>query len=1256
MITHLHLHDQYSVLDGLGKAKDYCEKAKSLGMTSLALTNHGNVDGCVQWQKACKEAGIKPIFGVEAYIVDNLEEKVKKENRSHVTLLALNQTGWQSILRMLSVANINGFHYRPRIDFDLLLNNSDGIAVGSACSSSYLWRDINKTRTGLWLLEKLLKRGVFCYVELMPIDMELQRQTNLMGVEIARKYSLPLVATNDCHYVNKEDKFAHEVLLAMQSKKTWNDPTRWKFSIDTLYLQTREEMAENFRAYSGVQEGIFQEALSYTNRLAEKCKLSLDPIDVQLPDVDIKEYSGMAPNDQLFNLVMDGFEEKKKKHNWIAADEDKYLDRIAEELGIITALGFASYFLIVYELINWCKEENIMTGPGRGSVGGSLVAFCLGITKVDPFKYDLVFSRFISEARIDLPDIDMDFEKRYRERVVQHLKDIYGEYNVIGISNFLKMKGKSAVRKVSRVFELPNVDVSKACDAIITRSGGDMRADFSVVDAFETFEDGKRFKEKYPVQADLAIKMEGLIMGHGRHAAGICVSKFDLRDGKLMNYALRAGTLVSNWDKKDGEHNGLMKLDVLGLQSLDVLHLSQDLIRERHGVEIDYDTLTLDDPKVLAEFNSGNCLGIFQFNGNSIMRFCRDIGIEDFEGIVALNALHRPGTLKSGTIHDYKDRKHGVQSFTYPHPMVEEITKSTYGIIVYQEQVMRLMYECGGLPWRTTDTIRKAVSKSQGEAQLMKFKDQFVNGCEEKGTLTREKAEEIFDVIKTFGSYGFNKSHAVEYSLIAYWEMWLKVYYPTEFMCALLSIGNEAKKAEHIQEARRIGLKFHLPDINRSKGEEWVADDDGDLLIPLLEIKGIGPKAVQEIIIARERGGPFESLEDLTKRVDKRVVNSKIRKLLDECFCFSEKDTCDFSEQQLDDLSKYFNFSLSNDPMYKYRKVLKEVRRFVTVNPIRKAVGNGDLIWGLADKITYQIKAASEDGIAYSGCYGQLKDEENNYIMMNFERELYNTRKDEVEHAEGRWMIVRISGKRHDSMTVSEIWFADDLLQGNFSGLKTYENGQMNYIHLVERRDITNQIMEVEVDQQRLALIDCQRCELREHAKSPVYPDHGRYNAMIFGEAPGRDEDKDGLGFIGASGSIIWRGDRARNCIGLAEYGFTRDDFWVSNFAKCYPGSLKTPKPKHLKTCEIWWRREVEAIRPFVILSFGNTGLQALTGEGKGIMEASGKVVWNDELGCFVVYCLHPAACLYHSENAEIYNRGILSFLDVFLNAGFGDV
>lgn len=1249
--THLHLHDQYSTLDGLGTAEKYCERAKEIGFQSLAVTNHGNVDGCIQFQKACDASGIRPIFGCEAYIVPDLSVKKKGEKKAHISLLAQNITGWQNILKMLTVANLDGFYTRPRIDSDLLIDHCEGVAVGSACVSSYLrW----PKGQGVILANRLSKRGVTVYLELMPIDMDIQREFNVNLCNLSEKYGWPLVATNDCHYVLREHSRNHEVLLAMQTKKKWSDPTRWRFDVDTLYLQTVEEMETNFKIYGGIDEKYWREAMENTSMIADTCDVRLEKKEVILPNVYIEKYSDMSPEDQLMRLMLDGWMERKKKHPWITPDkEEQYINRMMEEYGIICGLGFANYFLIVWELIHWCRKNGIMTGPGRGSVGGSLVAFCLEITEVDPLKYDLVFSRFISEARIDLPDIDMDFEDRKREDVIQHLRDLYGEYNVIGVSNFMKMHGKSALRSVSRVFDVPNAEVNRACKAIITRSGGDMRADFSLIDSFETIEDGKRFYQMYRDVADIAIDMEGLIMGHSRHAAAAVVSGEDLRLGTRCNYADRKGKFACNWEKNDSEYNGLMKLDILGLNALTILNETRQLLLDRRKVKINYDVLPLDDVETLAEFNKGNCVGVFQFNGNSIMRFCRDIGIEEFEDVVALNALHRPGTLKSGTIHNYKDRKHGIEKVFYPHPMIEDITKDTQGIMLYQEQIMRIMYECAGLGWKTADTIRKAVSKSQGEAQLMKFRESFIEGCKRMQTLSQEDAENIFETIKTFGGYGFNKAHAVEYSLIAYWEMYLKIHHTTEYFMAYLSCGNDSKKDDMIQEARRLGLKIIVPDINLSESETWQGDMDGNLLIPFQEIKGVGPVASDEIVEKRNEGGPFKSFQDFLNRVDKRKVNSRVQSLLRDCYCFDEdKAICnlDDDEEKLEALSQFFNFSLSNDPMYKYRAAINRVRNYIPIRKITDVTGRGDLVWGYIDKITYQIKTASADSIGYSGCYGQLKDEDSNYIMINFTKELYAERKDDLEHSEGRWMIGQVIGRRDDALTISRIWYGEDLLTGNIS---------LPMLRMIENTNVTNTILNspyinIKGDKLATSLFDCAACELRSECRQPIYPDHGRYNAMMIGEAPGRNEDANGLGFVGDAGDIIWFGDAARDCVGLSSYGLSRDDFWVSNFVKCWPRITRTPKQKHINICRHWWMKEVQKVNPFVILAFGNTGLNAIKGQKSGIMDASGTVEWIDELNCWVVYCLHPAAVLYQSENNVYYNKGIMSFLNVFLNVGFG--
>jgi len=470
MFTHLHVHDQYSFLDGYGSAKQYCERAKELGMKAIALTNHGNIDGAIKWQIACKEVGIKSILGVEAYIVPDLMVKEKGEKRGHITLLAKNEKGWENISKMLTYANIDGFYYKPRIDPELLLDHLDGVLVMSACYASFIYMD-----GGIDLLEELIAKRVDIALEIMPHDIEGQSEHNKLIVALADKYELPLVATNDCHYVTAEQADEQEVLLAMQSKKKWKDENRWRFDTQTLFLTSAEEMKGLFKKQKALPAKVVNEAIANTNMIADKCNLFIEKKDVLLPKPDVPGYEDIDENGQLIQLTLDGFEERMKKHDWIDKNNrQEYLDRISEELEIIIAQGFARYFLIVWELINWCKNpddggEPVMVGPGRGSVGGSIVAFCLHIIQVDAIKLNLVFSRFISEGRIDLPDIDMDFEDIKRDRILEHLKKTYGKHNVAGLSTFAKMHGRGALRDVARVFDVPLAEVDKAAKSIVVR-------------------------------------------------------------------------------------------------------------------------------------------------------------------------------------------------------------------------------------------------------------------------------------------------------------------------------------------------------------------------------------------------------------------------------------------------------------------------------------------------------------------------------------------------------------------------------------------------------------------------------------------------------------------------------------------------------------------------------------------------------------------------------------------------------------------
>lgn len=1271
--AHLHIHNEYSLLDGYGKAEQYAKKAKAMGFEHIALTNHGNVDGAIKWQEEMEKVGIHPIMGAELYMVPDRNVKEKGEKRYHVNLLCRNGIGWKNLLKMISISNLEGFYYRPRIDPETLIENCEGLIVMSACIGSFTHME---TDVAFNLIRTLQNKGVPVLLEIMPNKFPGQKEHNKAMLELSEVMNIPLVATNDCHYIDRENAELQEVMLAMQTHKKWADPERWKFDVDTLYLKSVDEMYEGLKDI-GIPEVIALESVARTIDVANMCSLKIKKKKVRLPRPPIRDDIDKMPDDDaLYSLTIEGLEDRIAKHPEMADKYDEYTDRIADELSTIINLGFSRYFLIVYELIHWCQRVGIMTGPGRGSVGGCLVAYCLGITQVDPIKYNLIFSRFISEARIDLPDIDMDFEDIKRPMILEHLKDIYGEYNVIGLSTFAVMRGKGAIRDVSRVFDVPIVEVNKAAECIVTRSGGDARSDYSIKDAFDTFEDGKVFKTKYPKVCNIAMALEGQVKGCGRHAAAMCVSQFDLRNGLNSAYVMRSKTLTANWDKVDAEYMGLMKLDVLGLNALTILNECKRLIIESgkkmiiDGKKTDFDfyKIPMDDPKVFEGLTAGHGIGVFQFNTQGAMRICREIGVEDFEEMIAINALNRPGTLRSGMIPIYKRRKTGEEETTYLHSYIENITKDTYGIILYQEQIMHLMHDLGGLQWKTTDMIRKVISKSKGEEQFDKFKKMFIDGCIERKTVSEKEAETIFEELKYFGSYGFNRSHAAEYSMIGYWQMWLKIHFTTEFLVAYLSYGptHEDKKKEIIAECKRLGLKIALPDINKSLSKEWTADDNV-ILTPFQEIKGVGPTAADVIVKLRDEGGPYKDEEDLLKRLEdnklKSKCNSRVRKLLNELGCWetTEDRLESKTEEELEKLSEYFNFNLSNDPMYRYRKMIKRISEKLDMTALDCIVGpelQKDVFkfhFGLIDVLKFGFKDRANKKMTdlggdqtakdFGGVYAYFKDD-TDYITLTFGGDLYKNKKNEIEHCEGEWLLAKAQcTKNEGNIHTNEIWFGNDLLQGKASGLG---------IDLA--RTVQDQEIRVLIDHfQNKDINNCDLCELRKECNKPVWPSVGSFNISIVGEAPGFNEDKSGAGFVGDAGELLWGTRTLRGLKGLLAYGFDRSNFHITNICKCYPKKTKTPKKKHIKACgSNYLDVELATIKPFVILAFGNTGLKFFKSQDTGIMDLSGTTEWSDKYNCWICYSSHPASALYSPDSVGYLHRGIENFVSVISDLGFG--
>ncbi len=861
---HLHLHNEYSVLDGVGTSKQYAELAKELGQTALAITNHGNIDGAIEHQKQCIEAGINPIIGCEMYMVPDLKIKQRGEKRYHITLLVENQTGWENLLQLLTIANIEGNYYRPRIDHENLKKHLEGLVVLSACSASFLHMGNSDNYVANYV-DIIGKDRIF--FEVMPHDLDDQVKTNKEAVRLSKKYGIKLVATNDCHYPTEKATLHQEVLLAIQTKKSWNDPKRWKFNCDGLFLRSYDEMFEAFEDQGVLSKTQIKKALRQSNKVAEICQgFRIEQQPVFLPS--IKNF----PSDEdeiifLENRIHRGF--KKRLRGFSYDEKQLYKARIEEEMELIISKGFQRYFLILWDLIVWCKKNDIMTGPGRGSVGGSLVGYLLYLHDANSLVYGLEFFRFVSADRNDLPDIDIDFQDDKIDEVRGYLEDKYGVNNVAGLSTFLKMKGRMALRDVARVFDVPLQEVDFAAKGIVDADEGE-----EISTSLKESPELKRFAKKYPQVVEIAAALEGQIRGYGQHAAGICVSATDLTNGKNCNLVIRKKVVVCNWDMRNAEYCGLMKLDALSLKSLTVLNATRKMIMRNHGADIDYKALSFDDPKVFEQINLGHTNGAFQIGSDGLTNYCQDLKIDSFQTVYAAAALWRPGPMQSGMTEEYAKRKNKKRKIEKIHPVFDKITQETFGVIVYQEQVMKAVNQLSGIPMSTCNKIRKIMGKSMGNAAFDKYKDEFLQGCKNLGLVAEDKAIQIWDMMSKFGGYGFNLSHSVEYSMVTYWDMWSKTYYPNEYLACCLSRGDKEKNKGYMKEARRLKLTINMPKIGASHATEWNADTNGKLYAPFASIEGVGPPTAKLIAAAKladkkRRGffnaGPSQKIKGVDK-------------------------------------------------------------------------------------------------------------------------------------------------------------------------------------------------------------------------------------------------------------------------------------------------------------------------------------------------------------------------------------------------------
>jgi len=881
---HLHLHSQYSLLDGAIRFKDAFDLAKKYRMDAVALTDHGNMFGVVEFYQMAIKHGIKPIVGCEIYVspASRFEKKAIEgtEGAYHLTLLVKNRTGYFNLIKLVSLGYLEGFYYKPRVDKELLSKYNEGLIALSGCLKGEITAharrgEMKKAIQSAGDYQKIFDHRRF-FIEIQNNGVENQLQVNERLLEIGHQLSLPMVATNDCHYLHRKDAKAHEVLLCIQTGKTLQDSDRMKFSTDEFYFKSPQEMTDLFQNTP--------EAITHTVEIAEQCNLELRFEEKHIPKITVP--SGESLDTYLEKLSKEGLEKRLISHQEEKEFKDrsiKYFARLEEEMKIIESMGYSGYFLIVADFIRFAKGRGIPVGPGRGSVAGSLVAYALNITDLDPIEYDLIFERFLNPGRkSSMPDVDVDFCMEGRDEVIQYVMDKYGKENVAQIITFGKMQARAVIRDVGRVMDLPYAEVDRIAKLIPSTP-----LNISLDLALNQEPQLKELIKKDPRVDSLfsvAKSLEGLTRHASTHAAGVVISNKSLME-YLPLYRGQNGELMTQYPMKEVEAIGLVKFDFLGLKTLTVVNHAIQHIEKNHGVKIEVSQIPLDDPKVFTSLGSGSTLGIFQLESSGMRDLLIKLKPENFREIIALVALFRPGPLKSGMVDEYIKRKHGKETIRYDLPELKEILKDTYGVIVYQEQVMRIASSLANFSLEDADILRRAMSKKDPKEMDLQ-KEKFLVGAK-RNRINPTKAEKIFDLMAKFAEYGFNKSHSAAYALIAYQTAYLKAHYPLEFMAALLTseVQNADKILKYIAECREMGIEILPPDINESDKNFTVIGNQ--IRFGLAAVKNVGEAAIDVIMMDREGKGEFKSLYEFCYRVDLRKVNRRVVESLIKCGAFA---------------------------------------------------------------------------------------------------------------------------------------------------------------------------------------------------------------------------------------------------------------------------------------------------------------------------------------------------------------------------------
>lgn len=878
--VHLHLHSYYSLLDGAISIEKLAEVSKAQSAPAVAITDHGNMFGAVEFYSKLSAVGVKPILGCELYLLSKGSRTEKSQINdgrflSHLVALVKNQKGYRNLCRLVSSSHLEGFYYKPRIDKEILEKYHEGLIFLSGCLKGEVATYLRKGMPDEAALSARWFSSLFdedrYYIELMEHGLPEQKPVNRALIDLATNLGLPLVATNDCHFVEATDHEAHEALLCIQTGKTLKDEKRMSFGSDKFYIRSPQEMTELF--------SFVPEAIDNTVRIAERCNFEFDFKTYHFPRFEPPDKLDLPS--YLTQKVKDGFKKREQllsqynKEKWEELRKE-YVERLEEELTIIKKMGFAGYFLIVADFIEYAKASSIAVGPGRGSAAGSLVAYALGITDIDPIPYHLLFERFLNPERVSMPDMDIDFCIRKRDKVIEYVTEKYG--NVSQIITFGKLKARAAIRDVGRVMGLPYGDVDKLAKMIPNTLGITLEKALQVEPRIG--EIAKKDKEVSKL-LDIAQRLEGFPRHASTHAAGVVIS-----DQPLVNflplYKGQNDEVVAQFDMKCVEKIGLIKFDFLGLKTLTLIEDAIKNIKETRGTDVNISTIPLDDTTVYNQLALGDSKGIFQLESSGMTDLIIKLKPNTFEEIIALVALFRPGPLGSGMVDDFIARKHGRKEIKYELPILESILKDTYGVIIYQEQVMQIASGLGSFTLGDADILRRAMGKKKLQ-EMDEQREKFLDGCK-KNKIPPAKAEKIFDLMAEFAGYGFNKSHSAAYAMVSYQTAYLKTHYLTEFMAALLTLetGNTDKVLDYMNDCKGHGIEVLPPDINESSLDFKVVSDKV-IRFGLAAVKNVGNAAIESIVEARQVGGPYGSLPEFCERIDSKKVNRRVLESLIKC-------------------------------------------------------------------------------------------------------------------------------------------------------------------------------------------------------------------------------------------------------------------------------------------------------------------------------------------------------------------------------------